>query len=91
MKLLIAFLLGIVILLQYELWFAESGVNSVQRLQHQIDQQLAINAKIQEKNELIIADINSLRNGAQAIEEHARSDLGMVKKGEVFYQISPDS
>lgn len=89
MKLLIAFLIGISLLLQYELWFAHGGVESVHQLQQQINQQVAINNKIEAKNQLLIADIHGLRNGPQSIEEHARNDLGMVRRGETFYQISP--
>lgn len=88
MKFLITFLIAILLLLQYELWFTRGGVKTVHELQKQIDAQLSINKKIEEKNEVLIADIRSLRKGDQAIEEHARNDLGMVKKGETFYQVS---
>lgn len=91
MKLLIVFLLIVVLLLQYELWFAEGGIQSVLQLQRLINRQLAINVTLQDRNTLLVADIHGLRNGAQAIEDHARNDLGMVRRGEVFYQISiPD-
>ena len=77
-----------VLLLQYELWFTQGGVKTVHELRHDIDAQLKINGHIEEKNDVLIADIRSLRTGNQAIEEHARNDLGMVKRGEIFYQVS---
>lgn len=91
MKVLILFLIGIFAVLQYELWFAKGGVESTYGLQDEIHKQLEVNKKIQDKNEVLIADIQGLRNGDNAVEEHARNDLGMIKKGEIFYQVSSDN
>lgn len=49
---------------------------------------MAVNKKLAERNAILMADIFDLKHGNEAIEEHARNDLGMIKKGEVFYQIT---
>lgn len=77
-------LLGV---LQYELWFAIGGILPTYHLKQAIKTQTAVNQQLQVRNNLLVAEIKDLKTGNQAIEEHARSDLGMIKPGEVFYQI----
>ncbi len=71
--------------LQYRLWFGEGGVLEVKALEQKIQQQEADNQKTQEKNEALLAEVMQLKEGTEAIEEKARTDLGMIKKGETFY------
>lgn len=74
-------------LLQYELWFAKGSVRTAMQLQKQIAVQEQQNEELQKRNAVIEADIEDLKSGDQSIEQHARHDLGMIKKGEIFYRI----
>ncbi len=73
--------------LQYRLWVGEGSLAEVSRLNHSIEKQKAENAKIHERNAALDAEVQDLKQGVEAIEERARSELGMVKKDEVFFQI----
>ncbi|MFV9989044.1 MAG: cell division protein FtsB [Coxiella endosymbiont of Dermacentor nuttalli] len=88
MRLIILILLITFFLLQYQLWFAASGILSAYRLYENLNYQAVENKKLTERNAVLIADIFDLKHGNQAIEERARNDLGMIKKSEVFYQIA---
>lgn len=59
----------------------------VNRLQQAIEDQKAENKKLSERNEALSAEVKDLKQGYEAIEERARSELGMIKKDETFYQI----
>lgn len=74
--------------LQYQYWFGENGHRDTLLLQQQIqDQQLANDRQIQ-ANKVLSADVDDLKNGLEAVEEHARVDLGLIKSGETFVQMS---
>ena len=87
MKIILAILIAVVLALQYHLWFGDSGLVNVFRLKKNISQQQVKNDEIVKQNTALASEINSLKKGGDAIESRARSDLGMVKKGEVFYQV----
>ena len=87
MKSLTWMLLPLLALLQYEIWFAPGGVASLFRVHQQLAAETRINQQWQQRNQAIMADIHNLKNGDQAIEEHARRDLGMIRPGEVLYQL----
>ncbi|WP_267257080.1 cell division protein FtsB [Coxiella endosymbiont of Ornithodoros maritimus] len=87
MRPIIAILIALFVLLQYQLWFASGGIVSVCYLNENINHQIMENQKLKDRNTALLADIDDLKHGAEAIEEHARNDLGMIKKSEVFYQI----
>ena len=81
------FLLGILVLLQYPLWIGDGGVIAVWRLNREIAAQQKENAQLKERNQTLEAQVNDLKQGLEVIEGRARSELGMVKKGETFYQV----
>lgn len=87
MKLLVYALLALLLVLQYPLWFGNGSAVNLWRLQREITVQLAENARLKERNAALEAEVLDLKNGLAAIEERARSELGMVKKGETFYQV----
>jgi len=87
MKIILAILIALVLALQYRLWFADDGLVHAFRLKSEIRKQLAKNEEITKHNDFLVKEINSLKNEGGAIETRARNDLGMVKKGEVFYQV----
>ena len=83
-KPLITALFVLFVVLQYKLWFDPDGILSVRHLRQLITQQKQVNLAIKNQNAIVKADVASLKNGQDAIEERARHDLGMIKKGEVF-------
>ena len=80
-------LLVLLIALQVHLWAGHGGMRDVWRLQHRIEEQQAENAKLKARNETLSAEVEDLKHGSEAIEERARSELGLIKPGETFYQI----
>jgi cell division protein FtsB len=89
-KSLITALIIIFVLLQYKLWFDKDGILSVWHLRDLISHQTHINSEIKDHNTLLKADVVSLKNGQEAIEERARHDLGMIKKNETFVGFNGD-
>ncbi len=86
-KILLFILLAILIHLQYQLWLGQGGYQTLQRMQQQLAQQQEINRQLQQRNQILIAEIKDLKQGVAVIEEYARMELGLIKQGEVFYQI----
>jgi cell division protein FtsB len=87
MKYLAAALLVLLVLLQYRLWFGDAGVREVNRLQAEIEHQKVENDVLRERNRTLSAEVQDLKKGTTAIEERARTDLGMVGQRETFYQV----
>lgn len=80
-------LIAILVLLQYPLWFGDGGVIAVWQLKREIAAQQKENEQLRERNRALEAQVNDLKQGLEVIEGRARSELGMVKKGETFYQV----
>jgi len=87
MRFLLMVLLLLLALLQYRLWLGQGDLPEVWRLQDELRQQHQENQALQERNASLAAEVADLKQGLGAIEERARSDMGMIKKGETFYQI----
>lgn len=85
-------LLGLAIVLiagfQYLYWFGEGGYREHQELTQKIQQQTELNSELKERNRVLAAEVYDLKNGVEAIEEHARLDLGLIKPHETFVQMS---
>jgi cell division protein FtsB len=90
MKWLAAALLSVVLLLQYRLWLSGDGVRELSRLGESVEHQKAENAELEERNEQLVAEVADLKAGMAAIEERARSELGMIGRNETFYQVVPN-
>jgi cell division protein FtsB len=73
--------------LQYRLWLSDQGLREVSRLQAAVDAQTAANREQGERNRQLVAEVNDLKVGLTALEERARSELGMVGSSETFYQV----
>jgi cell division protein FtsB len=89
MKWLAAALAVAVILLQYRVWFSEDGVREVTRLKSAVATQSTENEQLAERNKQLAAEVRDLKTGMDALEERARSDLGMIARNETFYQVVP--
>lgn len=75
--------------LQYRLWNGVGGTRQVEQLQAQVDQQIAQNRQLEARNAALAAEVADLKSptGEAAVEERARSELGMIKPGETFYRV----
>lgn len=87
MKAAIAILVVLALLLQFKLWFGDGSMMEAWRLEQDIAAQTAENAKMRERNQALAAEVLDLKQGTEAVEERARSELGMIKQGETFYQV----
>lgn len=77
--------------LQYRLWFGKNSVPDYLALKQEVERQQADNAKLQQRNKILYAEIDDLKTGEEAIEERARNELGMIKEGETFFRVvEPD-
>ncbi|MGH8279874.1 MAG: cell division protein FtsB [Gammaproteobacteria bacterium] len=82
-----AVLILLLLLLQHDLWFGEGNMHDASKLQQQVAVQQAQNSQLTQRNQELAAQVHDLKQGKAAVEEQARSDLGMIKQGETFYQI----
>lgn len=89
MRILIALLLLVFAGLQYRLWFGQLSVTDYLRQQEEIATQQASNHELIKRNRMLLADVNDLRQGLEAIEERARNELGLIAEDEVFFRIVP--
>ena len=87
MKKLLTLLIILLVYLQYRLWFGEGSLQDVWQLHQEVGFQRQENIELRERNAALDAEVQDLQQGLDAIEEHAREDLGMVKEGETFYQV----
>lgn len=87
MKALTLIFVILIALLQYPLWLGKGSWLRVWNVSQQIDEQKTKNASLKQRNETVRAEVRDLKQGTAAIEERARSELGMVKQDEVFYQV----
>ena len=91
MRWLTLILVALIALLQYSLWLGKGSWLKVWELDHQLQAQRESNKSLQARNASMDAEVRDLKQGFDAIEERARSELGMVKRDEVFFQVLEDS
>jgi len=86
-------LLLLLVALQYRLWVGEGSFAEVVSLQHEIETQRFELQQLRARNEALQAEVTSLKQDLEAVEERARSELGMIRDGEVFFQVfeSPEA
>ena len=89
MKWLATALIAVVLMLQYRLWLSADGVREVSRLSDAVNTQAAENDELTARNQQLVAEVADLKAGMSAIEERARSELGMIGRNETFYQVVP--
>ncbi len=87
MRILVAILLILFVLLQYDLWVGDGSLATVWHLKQEIKKQEAENRQLRERNRALEAEVQDLKQGLEALEERARDELGMIKEGETFIQI----
>lgn len=73
--------------MQYRLWFAEGSFAEQHRLEVQVEEQTRINAELQARNAVLEREVLDLQAGNKGLEQRAREQLGLVRKGETYFQI----
>ncbi|RDH87518.1 MAG: cell division protein FtsB [endosymbiont of Escarpia spicata] len=91
MRILVAILFLLLAFLQYRLWVGEGSLAEVNNLEKEITRQEAALVDLKKRNRALQAEVEDLRSGSAALEERARSELGMIKEGETFYQVIDQS
>ena len=81
----------VILLLQYRIWLSEDGVRDLDRLRRAVAAQRSSNDQLAERNRQLAAEVRDLKTGLAALEERARSALGMIASHETFYQVVPPS
>lgn len=80
-------LIAMLIALQVKLWIGDGGMRDLEAIRARVATQQAENAKLKQRNDALHADVEDLKHGQDAVEARARSQLGLIKPGEVFYQV----
>lgn len=86
-RLLLVALLALLAFLQWRLWWGEGGRRAVGHLQSQVAAQTRENGGLKQRNDALAAEVEDLKSGEAAVEERARSELGMIRPGETFYRV----
>jgi cell division protein FtsB len=87
---MIALLLALFVGLQYRLWVGEGSFADIVRLQREIEQQQVENQRLQERNRVLAFEVKELKSGLDSVEERARSEMGMIRRGETFFMVVDD-
>ena len=87
MRVLAVVFVALIATLQYPMWLGKGGWLMVRDLDRKLVVRQADNAKLQARNDALEADVRDLKTGFEAIEERARSELGMIRGDEVFFQL----
>lgn len=87
MRVVTYILLALLLLLQYPLWLGKGSWLKVWDMGRQVEAQKQSNEQTAKRNAALDAEVRDLKRGTEAIEERARSELGMVKQGEIFFQV----
>ena len=91
MKWLTLILVALVGVIQYPLWLGKGGWLRVWEVDQQIATQREVNSRLKSRNAALDAEVRDLKQGLDAIEERARSELGMVRHDEIFFQVLEDT
>ena len=85
MKILTTALAFAFLILQYQLWLGDNSVRELNMLDVELDAQRAVNQQFEQRNNILKIEVLDLKTGLEAVEERARSELGMIGEGETFY------
>ena len=89
LQLVVALLVRVLLGLQYRLWVGEGSLAEVSSLRQQLATQRAELNDLQERNATLRAEVDDLKEGLAAVEARARSELGLIRKGETYFQLLP--
>jgi cell division protein FtsB len=77
----------LVVALQLRLWLGQGSITELVSLEQQLSQFRETNAELRERNERLVVEVEEFRSGLDSVEEMAREELGMIRRGETFYVI----
>jgi cell division protein FtsB len=80
----------LIVALQYPMWLGKGGWLQVRELGRLVNRQHEANGELKARNDALDADVRDLKTGFEGIEERARSELGMIRPDEIFFQIQSD-
>lgn len=86
-KLIFISLLLLLLQLQMQFWWGQAGLSDLFIIQEHIAKQQALNTELQQRNQSLFVEVADLKSKLDTVEEYARMELGLIKQGEVFYQI----
>jgi cell division protein FtsB len=81
----------LIVALQYPMWLGKGGWLQVRELNAQVEAQRRANAELNARNQALDAEVRDLKQGYEAIEERARSELGMIRQDEIFFQLPAEA
>ena len=87
LRIVLLVLVALLAWLQYRLWIGAGSEREVAVLRAQVERQARDNAGLRQRNDALAAEVEDLKSGEAAVEERARSELGMIKPGETFYRV----
>lgn len=87
MNYVIALLLILLSILQYDLWIGKGSIQEVNQLETAVRLQKQENQQLKERNDALRAEVVDLKHGLEAIEERVRTELGMIRKDEIFFHV----
>ena len=87
MKIVTIIVAGLFLAVQYALWFGDKNVFDLYRLQQVTELTRQENLALQQRNDKLLAEVIDLKEGGETVETLARSELGLIKEDESFYQI----
>ena len=87
LRIVLLLLVALLAWLQWRLWLGNGGAREVEALRAQVAAQTHENAGLKQRNDALAAEVRDLKSGVAAVEERARSELGMIKPGETFYRV----
>lgn len=87
MRWVVGFLLCLLLWLQYRLWVGDGSLAEVHALRLEIAAQQEQLERMRARNRALEVEVEDLRAGLEALEERARSELGMIREGEIFLQV----
>lgn len=88
MRFITPILVTLILILQVRLWYGEGSTLQVKALEKEVSAQLEKVEKLKDRNQILEAEVQDLKHRLSAVEERARTDLGMIRQGETFYQYS---
>ena len=91
MRVLTLILALLIAALQYPLWLGKGSWLKAWEGDQELSKQNVENARLKARNASLDAEVKDLKTGYEAIEERARSELGMVKQDEIFFQVLDES
>ena len=87
MKVISLCLLGAIFYLSYDIWAGRNGLKQYEDVSANLVKAQQQSAKLQDRNQAVIDELNDLKQGNTAVEELARTELGLIREDETFFRI----